>query len=77
LPVHAQHTQFNRIAGCVLQVFGQVAVQTAAPTEAKVGVAQTLMSMQAKYPEQMTPLLAQLSQEQQQALQMLVSSPAT
>jgi hypothetical protein len=59
---------------CALQVFGQVAVQSAAPTQAKVGVAQTLMTMQAKYHDQMAPLLAQLPQEQQAALQMLVAS---
>lgn len=61
-------------ADYALQVFGQVAVQIAAPTEAKVGVARTLRNMQAKYHEQMAPLLAQLPQEQQTALQMLVSS---
>jgi hypothetical protein len=57
-----------------MQVFGQVAVQPAAPTQAKVGAAQTLMTLQAKFPDQMAPLLAQLPQEQQAALQMLVSS---
>uniref|UniRef100_A0A383W429 Importin N-terminal domain-containing protein n=1 Tax=Tetradesmus obliquus TaxID=3088 RepID=A0A383W429_TETOB len=69
-----QLSEIQQFVPQIVQVFGQVAVQIAAPTEAKVGVAQTLMNMQAKYHGQMAPLLAQLPQEQQAALQMLVSS---
>lgn len=57
-----------------VQVFGEVAVQLAAPTQAKVAVAQTLMSLQAKYPEQMSSLLSQLPQEKQAALQQMATA---
>lgn len=57
-----------------VQIFGQVAVQTSAPLEARVMVARTLCDLQARSPGSMGPLLAQLSPEQQAALQQLVGA---
>lgn len=57
-----------------MQIFGQVAVQSAAPLEARVMVARTLCDLQARNPATMGPLLAQLTAEQQAALQQLVGA---
>lgn len=59
---------------CSLQIFGQIASQTSAPSEARVMVARTLCDLQARHPSSMGPLLAQLSPEQQAALQQLVGA---
>jgi hypothetical protein len=56
------------------QVFGQVATQVAAPQEARVMVARTLADLQGRHEAVMRPLLAQLSKEQQAALQQLVGA---
>lgn len=73
-PGYDRYHKKCRVADCYMQVFGQVAVQIAAPTQAKVLAAQTLMTLQTKFPEQMSPLLSQLPQEQQLALQQLVTA---
>lgn len=56
------------------QVFGEIAEQFAAPTEAKILVAHTLMALQGRYPEQLAPLLGQLPLEQQTALQQIAAA---
>lgn len=57
-----------------VQVFGQVAAQITCPMQARLMVANTLVQLQSRYPEQMGPLLAQLPAEQQTSIQQLVAS---
>jgi hypothetical protein len=57
-----------------LQIFGQVAAQATAPSEARVMVARTLFELQARHPGSMGPLLQQLPTEQQAVLQQLIEA---
>jgi hypothetical protein len=57
-----------------VQIFGQIATQTSAPSEARVMVARTLRDLQGRHPGSMGPLLAQLTQEQQATLQQLMAA---
>lgn len=67
----------DRIQGFVpqiVQVFGQIAVQDAAPMAARVQVAKTLALLHAQYGEHMGPLLAALPEHQRVVLQQLANS---